>query len=273
MSRAMNKALLYLDEDLASSMALRFAAEHAGELGLILQPFHVADEEGRSPENLGWANLSLEKALLAGGLDKVNRLIRTENIDRYRACEPKVVLGDRNRETLRELTDGGYSLYVEGYVGRQDTADFVRLLAGPRFRNSPCPILLVKHLVAHRQLILLLDRNTNVAGVISGMSGLYGEAAGNIDLTVIFYRSAESGELVFQERKKRASLDLAEAMLAEKGWPEPEWLVVESPPDLMAGYLRGHGLVAAPCPESSDERARLLASLANPVLLFPEEQA
>ena len=61
------------------------------------------------------------------------------------------------------------------------------------------------------------------------------------------------------------------SLLAENGWHEPEWLVVQGPPEKAAGYMRGHGLVAASYPGKDGARAELLAHLANPVLLFPEQ--
>lgn len=272
MNGPMKKALLYLDEDLASSMAFRFAATQTRELDMALQPFHVVEPEGNAPEDLGWVSRSLEKAQLAGGLDKVNRLVRTENIAYHKAGDPKITLGDKDREILRELACGGYSLYVEGYLSTADHANFLNFLTAERFRQPPCPVLLVKNLVAPEQLLLLLDRQTDVTGIVSRLTALYGDAAGDIDLTVLYYKSGEGRDLVFQERKNGQPLDRVGALLAQDGWYEPEWLVVQGPPEKAAGYMRGHGLVAASYPGKDDVRAELLAHLANPVLLFPEQQ-
>lgn len=268
MNEPMKKALLYLDEDLASSMAFRFAAAQAQELGMALQPFHVVEPEGQAPENLGWVSRSWEKVQLAGGLDKVNRLVRTENIAYPKAGEPKIALGDKDQEILLELAAGGYSLYVEGYLSKQDPADFLRFLDAARFRKSPCPLLLVKNLVAPEQLLLLLDREMDAGLTVSQLSTLYGDAAGDMDLTVLYYKPGEGRELVFQERKKGSLLDRALSLLTQAGWDEPEWLVVQGSPEKVAGYMQGHGLVATLFPGSAGARAELLAHLANPVLLF-----
>ncbi|MHB8810150.1 MAG: hypothetical protein ACYC9M_09075 [Desulfobulbaceae bacterium] len=264
----MKKALLYLDEDLASSMAFRFAAAQGQELDMALQPFHVVEPEGKAPEDLGWVSRSWERAQVAGGLDKVNRLVRTENIAWHQADEPKIALGDKDQETLRELAGGGYSLFVEGYLDKSDPSDFLCFLNAARFRKNPCPLLLVKNLVDPEQLLLLLDREMDAGLAVSHLTDLYGDAARDLDLTVLYYKSAEGGELVFQQRKKGSSLDRIEALLAQAGWNDPEWMVVQGPPEKAAGYMQGHGLVVTLFPGLAGARAELLAHLANPVLLF-----
>lgn len=268
----MKKALLYLDEDLASSMALRFAAAQAQQLDLALQTFHVAEREAMAPEDIGWVSRSMEKVLLAAGLDKVNRLVRTENVAYCKADEPRIVLGDKDQEILRELAGGGYCLYVEGYLSKPDPADFLRFLDSGRLHDNPCPLLLVKNLVDHEQLLLLLDPETDGSLVVSQLSELYGSAAAGIDLTVLYYKAGEGKDLVFQEQSKNnIALEHTGALLREKGWTEPEWLVMQGPPEKAAEYMRGHGLVAASFPGRSGTRAQLLAYLGNPVLLLPEQ--
>lgn len=268
MNEPLKKALLYLDEDLASSMAFRFAAAQAQVLGMALQPFHVVDSEGQASENLGWVSRSWEKVRLAGGLDKVNRLLRTENIAYPQAGEPKIALGNKDQETLRELAGGGYSLFMEGYLDKSDPADFLRFLDAARFRKNPCPLLLVKNLVDPEQLLLLLDQEMDAGLAVSHLTALYEDAAMDMDLTVLYYKSGEEGELVFQQRKKGSSLDRIGALLAQAGWNEPEWLVVQGTPEKAAGYMQGHGLVATLFPGLAGARAELLAHLANPLLLF-----
>ena len=85
------------------------------------------------------------------------------------------------------------------------------------------------------------------------------------------WQQQEGRDLVFQERKNGQPLDRVGELLAQDGWYEPEWLVVQGPPEKAAGYMRGHGLVAASYPGKDGARAELLAHLANPVLLFPEQ--
>ena len=270
----MKKALLYLDEDLASSMALRFAADQARQLDMVLQAFHVVAQASGASEQMGWVNRSLEKVQLAAGADKVNRLVRTENIAYPKAGEPRIALGDKDQEVIRELAAGEYSLYVEGCLASQETpADFARFLAGERLRQATCPLLLVKNLVDQAHLLLLLYRAMDTDRLVSSLSALYGPAAADIDLTVLLYRQSDGQELVFQERRKNdAVLNRAGAMLAEYGWSEPEWLVVQGPPDKTAEYMLGHGLVATTFPEPDSPGAAFLGHLANPVLLFPEER-
>lgn len=265
----MGKALLSLDEDLASSLALRFAASLATFLDIALQPFHVVPTAGTVPDHLGWVNRSREKLLLATGLDEVQRLLRTEQIDFLQAGGPRVAVGDKDRQIRHELASGDYLLYAEGYPGRPDPADFSRFLACRRFQAAPCPLLLVKNLVPPDRLLLLLDRESDPDRLIPALSNFYGLAGTDLDLTVLLYRSGAGPELVFQERGRNAVMERAAVLLAAAGWPEAEWLVVQGEPAKLAEYMRDHGLVAAVLPPPRAARMELLAQLANPLLLFP----
>ena len=60
----MLRALVALESDLASSIALRYACQMANIVGMALQTIHVedADAEGHAP-GTGWVRRSWEKAL------------------------------------------------------------------------------------------------------------------------------------------------------------------------------------------------------------------
>lgn len=269
MRKQMKKALVYLDEDLASSMALRYAATHTGQLGMALQVIHVVELKPQSHDDTGWVRRSWEKQLMDEGRDEVSRLVKTENIAYVNAGEPKIALGDKDTEILQVLNDDSYALYFEGFMNGTNNKEFLDFLSAKRFQEMSCPLLIVKNLVAHENLLLLIDDDVDAEIVVSGLNNLYDGLKDTINLTVLYYRYMNAKELSFLERKEAGhQLDIVEQQLDRYGWDDPEWMVMQGLPDKAAEYMRGYGLVVTAFPSDMNRRAELLAYLANPLLLL-----
>jgi len=268
MRKQMKKALVYLDEDLPSSMALRYAAAHTGQLGMALQVIHVVEPSPRGRDDSGRVNRSWEKKLLAEGSDEVSRLVKTENIAYVKAGEPKIVLGDKDTETLQELKGGSFALYFEGFMNGTNNTGFLDFLDAKRFQEMSCPLLIVKNLVSHENLLLLVDDEVDAEMVVSELNRLYGGLKNTLNLTVLYYRYMNAKELTFLERKEAGhQLDIVDEQLDRLGWSDPEWMCMQGQPDKAAEYMRGYGLVVTVFPAGRNRRAELLACLTNPVLL------
>jgi len=265
----MKKALIYLDEDLPSSMALRYAAAHTSQLGMALQVMHVVKPSPHTLDDTGWVRRSWEKQLLAEGNNEVNRLMKTENISFVKAGEPRISLGDRDSEIIDEVESGSYSLYFEGFISGTNNAGFLDFLNAKRFQKMSCPLLIVKNLVAHNNILLLIDDDVDTEMVVARFNNLYDGLKGTINLTVLYYSFMNGKELSFLERKEAGrDLDLVEEQLNGLGWSDPEWMVMQGLPDKAAEYMRGYGLVVTAFPSVGNSRAELLVQLSNPVLLL-----
>lgn len=267
----MKKALIHLKEDLQSSIGFRYAAAHTRQLGMDLQVMHVVEPVKKPQDNTGWVRRSWEKELLDAGYGEINRLIRTENIAYFEAGEPKIAIGEKDDEILQELNSNTYAVYFEGYLNRENHADFYNFLDGHRFRDTGCPVLIVKDLVTIDNMFLLVNEKTDTDGFIRSLSNLYQQANGRINLTVLSYTYKRTKELLFMDRNRNgAFLDNIGDLLKKNGWNEPDWLIVKGPPEMMAVYMQGYGLVATSFPEKITPRAELLARLNNPVLMFSQ---
>lgn len=267
----MKKALIHLKEDLQSSIGFRYAAAHTRQLGMDLQVMHVVEPERKPQGNRGWAQRSWEKEMIDVGYGEINRLIRTENIAYFEAGEPKIAIGEKDREILQELNNTTYELYFEGYLNRENHADFFNFLDGQRFQCTTCPILIVKDLVTIDNLFLLVNEEIDTDKLIHKLSNLYHQSKSRINLTVLCYKYKRTKELQFMERNQNgAFLDCIGALLKENGWNDPDWLVIQGSPEMMAVYMQGYGLVATSFPEKITPRTELLARLNNPVLMFSQ---
>jgi len=267
----MKRALIHLKEDLPSSIGFRYAAAHTKQLGMDLQVIHVVEPDVQPQDNSGWIRRTWEREKIHAGLDEVNRLIRTENIDYRKAGDPKVIIGDRDTEVLNELTRDSYSIYFEGYLNKENHSDFLNFLDGSRFRNVPCPLLIVKDLVSVNNLFLLVNNEVDEEKIVASLNRHYDIPKKNINLTVLYYKYRKGKELQFLEKKETGTyLENIGRLLEQGGWNEPEWLAVQGSPEMTAVYIHGYGLVATTFPTVITPRAELMARLNNPVLMFAQ---
>ncbi len=268
------RSLIYLDEDLPSSIALRFAAEQANKTGGRLQVLHVEDPGKKAAPGTGWVRRSWEQGLIKAGLDEVHRLLKTEKVNCPHISSPKILVGSRDDEVLNELRHGMYDLYVEGYLNTSSTKDFLKLLNGKRFQNTTCPVMLVKNMVPVHNILILAGEAVPFEVLLPYFEKIYGTFDGQLDITMLYYRFGEEKELVFQAREEAGSyLYKAEEMLAAAGWEDVECQVVQGTPEQTAVYMRNYGLVFSSFPSRQTPRAELLALLSNPVLLCKPKKA
>jgi len=261
-------SLIYLDEDLPSSMALRFAAEQGNRTKGRLQVLHAQDPGSKAVPGAGWVRRSWEEGLLKAGTDDVNRLLKTEKVDCPHAGAPRVVIGTRDEAVVEELRRRNYDLYIEGYLNTSNTDDFFHLLDRPRFRDTKVPVMLVKNLVPVHNILMLAAESVPFEVVLPCFSKIYDDLDGSPDITLLYYRFAEEKELLFLDQAEAGSyLNRAGRLLSEAGREDVEFQVVQGTPEQAALYMRNYGLVVSTFPTRRSPRAELLALLSNPLLL------
>jgi hypothetical protein len=155
---------LYLDEDLASSIALKFA-DHMRQLiyDLRLQMIHVMRPDIK-PQSVGsgWVRRTWEKGVLEEGMSMISRMLKTENVQFPISGPPKVMMGDRDKETLAELTTNAYDLFIEGGQNISNVKDFHKLINSSLYKKAPCPILIARNEIKRNRTVLLAEEGTNI---------------------------------------------------------------------------------------------------------------
>jgi len=267
----MKKALIHLKEDLPSTIGFHYAAAYTKQSGMDLQVIHVVEPDPSPRNNAVQPRPTGEKEIIAAGLDEVHRLMRTENIEYCQAGEPKIMVGDKDQEILDELQKDSYSVYFEGYLTTDKHSDFLNFLNCRRFREVPCPLLIVKDLASISNLFLLVNNEVDGEKIVSGLNSLYAISKKNINLTVLYYTYKKGRELLFVDKNETGPyLDHIGRLLEQSGWNEPEWIAVQGSPHKTAEYIHGYGLVATAFPAKISPRAELIARLTNPVFLLSQ---
>lgn len=267
----MTKALVSLDADLASSIALRYAAQLAKLTGMDLETIHVVepDREGHTP-GAGWVRRTWEKGLLETHQGEIRRLINAEKASCPSLAPPKMFVGDREEEILGELQRGSYDLFVEGALYTFTAGNFYKKIRSRLYRYAPCPALLVKNLVNLQRVVIVMTGNENVRGLISSFLRIF--QGGKVELDLLSCEFEKRVEPIVREERKNsdAGLQSAEKILAERGWKPRERRVVQGTPEKVGHLLKDYGLTVSSIHREGGKKSDLLELLSrspSPILL------
>jgi hypothetical protein len=276
----MTKMLVSIDVDLASSIALRYACQLADLIKAELETIHIEepDKKGYTPGS-GWVRQTWEKALLETGQNEVNRLISAEKTSCPVLPPPKMFVGDREEEILRELQRGSYDLFVEGELRTFSAANFHKKVNSRLYRYAPCPFVLVRNLVGLERLLILLHEGVDVGRLIPRFSTIFKGVRAEIDLAYSeFQKSREpspskEGEdgLPLAPTETDMDLDTAEKMLADLGWTPRQGRVLRDPAEKLGDFLKDYGLVVSSMHREVSRKSdflQLLSRCPSPILLF-----
>jgi nucleotide-binding universal stress UspA family protein len=267
----MIRALVSLDVDLASSIALRYACQMAEMIEMELQPIHV-EELGREGRLLGsgWVERTWERTLLKTGLEEINRLISTERGSCPAIFPPKISVGEPQNEILRELKEEPYDLLVKGELYAFTPNRFHEKVHSRLFRHAPCPIMVVNNLVHLRKVSLLLEEGTEIQPLIGTFLKLFGAA--DVDADLLYCRFRPSIRQAFRQNEEPDTLiRAAEEMLSQQGRRLGKTEVREEAPEKLGDLMRDYGLVMTSIHHDLGHKnpmAELLSHTPSPILLL-----
>lgn len=286
---------LYLDEDLASSIALKFT-DHLRQLigDLRLQMIHVVRPDSKSQSvGSGWVRRTWENEVIEDGKSTITRLLKTENVQFPRSGPAKIFLGDREKETLAELMANEYDLFIEGVENTPDTNDFIKLIDSCLYRNSPCPILIVRKNVEKNRTLILIEEKTDIRRLAeqfgqlmhtgklsvdmisfkplkmnkwdSHMSAIAFAEAGEFETAKEFIqdeRSAEKNEELFKKALDPETIAALDMIDVKKTG------IVNGRAKDLANMLQDYDLVVSPFPAKDSPCVEALASSNASVMFF-----
>lgn len=275
----MIKALVSLDADLASSIALRYACQMANTVPMDIKTIHVeeADAEG-NPPGTGWVRRTWEKGLLGTAEAELSQLLNAERPTCPTLGTPKMKVGDRDQEILSELEAETYDLLVEGVLYSFKTVNFEKKIRSKLYQKVTCPILLVKNLVALRKAALLVEDHTDLWSLIPTFFKILEGSGLKFDL--VHVKLHKPGRLSFNketedkepsiENETDEAIAAAGEMLAQAGWIPEKTRVIRDIPTMIANSLQDFGLVVSCLPRHVSKKnlmLELLSRIPSAVLL------
>ncbi len=262
----MLKTLLYINEDLASSIALRYTAYLNKFVPLSLFITHVEEPDEKEQVGTGWVRRTWEDGVASSGKRLIDRMLRTENIDCPLAGRPKVFVGDREKEITYELRNGMYKLFVEGYLNTADPDQFYEVISSPLYTKAPCPILVVKNLSISKKCALLCSDSVDPRALVEKSMEILGDSTFSFD--IVFFKFNENDKLKTLSREEGGShLQETESLLAEAGKSVEDVIVLSGTPEQVGDHLREYALVASTLPTRKSMRMYVLANSLASVLL------
>ena len=155
----MIKALVSIEIDLASSMAVRLACQLGGLMEMEIQPVYVREAAPLDAAiGAGWASRTWEREMIEQGKAEISELLKSEMDFCPVLREPKVIYGDKDAELLKITHDEPFDLYLEGVHFPWTTADLYKSLHAKLHQRLPAPLVLVRTLRKINEVaVLCLD--------------------------------------------------------------------------------------------------------------------
>ena len=262
----MIKVLVPVAADLASSIALRYTCRLAELVEVEIQTINVRKPSSEEyPVGTGWVRHTWEKTMLLKAEQDVSQLIRAERAHCPTLGEPKIRLGDRDDEILKELQSGSYNLFLEGTIPTFSSSYFTKRLQSHLYENMPCPFIMVKNLIPLNRALLVLSDSVDLSRLIRIFTDTFKKAFLPIDLFYLKFQEKENGE------KEKESLKTAMDLLDTQGWVAEKSEVIYGQPQELAERLEDYGLLVTDLGRSLEKRSPLqefLVATLAPILLF-----
>jgi hypothetical protein len=266
----MLRMLVYLDADLASSIALRYACQLTQLVDMKLNCVHVEepDHDAHAP-GTGWVRRTWENTVLKTGEFEIAPLIKAEQSSCPKLGAPKMLVGDRENEILREIQRESYDLFVEGSLHSFTSKKLYDKLHSRLYRLIPCPVIIVKNLVNIEKVALIVRSEIESKKLISMFLKIFKDS--KLKLDVIYCEFQEPGQLTVSAKKdSNATLSAVEEMLAENQWSPENCLTIQGAPEEIGDALRDYGLLACPIHHTISKKSnwfQLLSHIPSPILI------
>jgi len=266
----MLRTLVYLDADLASSIALRYACKLTQGIDTKLHTVHVEepDQDGHAP-GTGWVRRTWESAMLKTGEFEIAQLIKAEKSSCPMLGAPKMLVGDRENEILREIQRESYDLFVEGLLHSFTGKKLYDKINSRLYRHIPCPVIVVKNLVNLEKIALIVRDEVESKQLVSTFLKIFKGTKLNLDL--IYCEFQESGKLSSKGKADaNGTLNAVEKILLEQNWHPGDCRTIQGTPEEIGDVLRDYGLVASPLHHSISKKSnwfQLLSHIPSPILI------
>ena len=262
----MNKTLLYLNEDLASSIALRYADYLSSLADIKLYIIHVEVPDSKQRAGTGWVQRTWETGMQETGMQVVKRILKTEKIKCTFAAPPKILVGEREYEVLDELRFGGYDLYMEGRMDTYSPSEFFNIISSSLYKQSRCPILMVKNLTVSKTAAILLGDGIDHKKVVDKYQKLMQGA--EFKTEIVYFKYRDQPEVSFMDLSEGGTaLKETGEMLKAAGMPAEKSTVICGTPEQIGDFLRNYAFVASNLPTRKSLKMDVLASTPSSVLL------
>ena len=264
----MQDALMALEIDLASSIAVRYTRRLEKLIRFKTQVIHIPDmDEGRHSPGSGWVHQTWENAIIQKAQEDITRMFEKEHFS-YNAWSPKIVPGEKDQVILEEMRQKRYDFFIEGLLHSFEPDRFFQKLDSDLYRNISCPVLLVKNLVDLDRGIQIVGTPNTISLVLSWFLMTWNELSVEPDILICHFETSLEKPTISENDTVLVS-DIEEIFL-KYGKKPASIKTTKGSPEKLISFVRDHALLVSPLPRSESQIAQMLAMSPCPILFCPE---
>lgn len=261
--------LIFIENNLASSISLRYICKQSQKVSMFIQPIHVEEPtQGHFQFGAGWVRKTWERTLVDTTKDEIETFLKAEAGNCRGLTKVKILVGDKEKELQKEMEGGFYDLFVMGHLSSFDSSMFYELIKGSFLKKLSTPVLLVKNLTPFEKVHILLDEYMDIEKLIHFYLKLYENAQVNVSL--VSYKFSENKEIAINDGSENKKIQLAKELLMDRGISPSEILEIEGSPEVVGDRLKSSGMVVSMLNKKGRKRptSDVLASTPVPVLII-----
>ncbi|MGD9368438.1 MAG: hypothetical protein PVH87_22250 [Desulfobacteraceae bacterium] len=239
----MLRALVSVNSDIASVIALNYACQLSGVVPMGIQPICVKEpESGDEAPGTGWVRRTWEQGLINREREAVHRLIEDEKVVSGVLAKPQFLLGNRDDQILANLLGGAYDLFVEGCVSCYERSELSQRLNSKLYRHLPCPVIIARNLIQLRKILVVLNDEVNVGKLLPTLIKLFKGADVRLDLMYCrFLEHKSPAEPIDTDLPLYQEVD---EILEARGWTPGNRLALQGSVQSLARQIEEYSLVA-----------------------------
>ncbi len=264
----MQDALMAVQTDLASSIAVRYTHRLEKLIRFKTQAIHIPDmdENNHSPGS-GWVHKTWENAIIQKAREDITRMFLKEHFI-YNGWSPMIVPGERDRVILEELRHKRYDFFIEGLLHSFEPDRFFQKLDSDLYRNISCPVLLVKNLVDLNRGIQIVGTPNTISFGLSWFFKIWNGIPAEPDILICHFEPSLEKRIIL-ENDGDLFADIEEKFL-KYGKKIASIKTAKGSPEKLISFVRDHALLVSPLTRGNSHIAQMLAMSPCPILFCPE---
>jgi hypothetical protein len=234
------RALVSIDVDLASSLAIRFACQLGGLMEMEINPVYVKESVSHeSAVGAGWVSRTWEREMVQEGKKEIAEMIASERNFCPILNEPKVVYGDREAELLRIMLGERFDLFVEGVHFFWNPAEIHKRLHAKFYQRLEYPLVFVRALREVNEVLVLCLNKKGTRALSEAFKQIWKGSSTPLKLVCVPQNSAPH----LHDELLKTVRDAAD-LLRQSGCSVSVDDAVSATPESLKGMLNNYGLVA-----------------------------
>ncbi len=242
----MTKGLIYLNADLASSIALRYVCQLAGIKEMVIDSMHVEEtaQDTHTP-GTGWVRKTWEKGVRENAGQKILQLVNAEKRSCINLSDPSIIVGDRDSEIRAAIGLNAYDFLAEGLLQSFSSQHFKEKILSKLYHRISCPVILVKNLVEINKVAIIVDKKENNNCLKEPIQKIIKDTNLACDLVKCELNTDSAGVKINEAAEGQDDdIDYAKSFIEKQtGIDIDKSVKIKGKPDDAAESLRDYGLV------------------------------